>query len=266
MSLLRMVHFMSLAEISVTHLGKHRHSAHYLSAILDGQNILHRFNPLIRFEEFVYTGPVFQPSPHAGLLRITLLLPGSQGKMSVHAGSAVCSLSAGELLCVNAGTGIIYEENITPDTGKIHGISVLLNTTETLKEQPCHITKLIPCSDEHINLSGIETNFGRFTLQLITLSEKYLVNSTSGDNIYVYTVEGTIQIISEGATMLQTSDLFFARMLKNKLIEITPESEATIMVLTALPLPGIPVLLGEMVMTSLPAMNSLLERYRSGML
>lgn len=100
---------MSLSEISVTHLGKYRHSAHYVSAILDGQNILHRFNPLIRFEEFVYTGPVFLPSPHADLLHITLHLSGFQGKMSVHAGSAVCSLSADELLCVNTEIGIFMK-------------------------------------------------------------------------------------------------------------------------------------------------------------
>ncbi|WP_160890727.1 hypothetical protein [Enterobacter sp. ABFQC] len=91
--------------------------------------------------------------------------------MSVRAGSTVCSLSSGELLFINAGEGIIYEENITPDTGLIHGVSILLNTIETLKAQPYNMIKLTNRIDNNLTLYRCKTKFGKFSLNLIIFTE-----------------------------------------------------------------------------------------------
>ncbi|MEI7201451.1 hypothetical protein LOZ86_02570 [Pectobacterium parvum] len=120
--------------VSITHIENQRHSAHYETALIDLKNDACDLNPLIKFEEFIISGPVFQPSPHAGVLRLTLLLPDSTGSLSICVGEDTQLLTPGELFCMNSGSGVVYEERVSSVNCYVHGISILLNTHSTLKK------------------------------------------------------------------------------------------------------------------------------------
>lgn len=155
-----------------THIERQRHSAHYETALIDLRAKECDLNPLISFEEFYLYGPVFQPSPHAGIIRLTLLLSDSTGTLHVQAGTQSEQLNADELFCMNSGAGVLFEERVSPQNAVIHGITVLLNTPSALKRLPGS-TDIIRCNSPHdgfsVCINGDTRGLGSFMFEFCSV-------------------------------------------------------------------------------------------------
>ncbi len=263
-----MAYFMIKDIVSITHIENQRHSAHYETALIDIKNDACDLNPLIKFEEFIISGPVFQPSPHAGVLRLTLLLPDSTGSLSIGVGEDTQLLTPGELFCMNSGSGVVYEERVSSVNCYVHGISILLNTHSTLKKMSYRTEKFQyhpKRNNETLCIDGQKNGLGEFRLDIFTLTEIKKLGIESNERIFIYVLSGEIVTEFYGKKNRLSEKYFIALSHSSKsYFKIDTKKRAQVLILRAKEINEKSILLGYLAMNSQEQINSILEKYRNG--
>lgn len=250
-----------------THIKMQRHSAHYETAMIDLRAPECDLNPLISFEEFYIYGPVFQPSPHAGIVRLTLLLPDTTGTLHFQVGNREDSLHAGELFCMNSGSGVLFQETVSPTDSVIHGITVLLNTHSTLKSLPVS-TYIIGCNlDEDslaITIDGKGYDLGDVIFEVSSGVQARHYSLKKGDKYYVYVLDGEVQNIDRENWV--KGDFITVNCNEDIVYSLNPVTPSRIIVIRARTIDEKTTLLGSLVMNSQDQINAILDKYQTGKL
>lgn len=254
----------------INNIKKIRHSAHYETAMLDIRNSGNDLNPIISFEEFFISGPVFQPSLHAGVLRLTLVLPDSKGSLIISTQDGYKQIAPGELYCLNAGTGVVYKEKPVPGTSYIHGINLLFNTQLEWKtknfQEAIFITKLNHQVME-LSVNGVESELGEFRINYFRFTKPKTYHLNSHEKLFIYLLSGKIEInINGDLNVLHKNDFFsFSSAIENKII-LHPSLASELLIFRSIEVNEKTVFFGNIALSSQEEINTLLEKYSKGYL
>jgi redox-sensitive bicupin YhaK (pirin superfamily) len=95
-----------------------------------------RMDPLLMVDDFVMTGPTFDPHLHAGISAVTMIFEDSIGEfLSRDTLGHNVALRAGDLYWLAAASGAAHEER-PADGARIHALQIFVNLPARLKKEP----------------------------------------------------------------------------------------------------------------------------------
>jgi redox-sensitive bicupin YhaK (pirin superfamily) len=95
-----------------------------------------RMDPLLMVDDFVMTGPTFDPHLHAGISAVTMIFEDSIGQfLNRDTLGHNVALKAGDLYWLAAASGAAHEER-PKDGARIHALQIFVNLPARLKKEP----------------------------------------------------------------------------------------------------------------------------------
>jgi redox-sensitive bicupin YhaK (pirin superfamily) len=118
--------------IGATHkIGENFMARHFSEEMFDG-----RMDPLLMVDDFVMTGPTFDPHLHAGISAVTMMFEDSKGEfLNRDTLGHNVALKAGDLYWLAAASGAAHEER-PAEGARTHALQIFVNLPARLKKEP----------------------------------------------------------------------------------------------------------------------------------
>lgn len=180
---------------------------------LELEALAEQASPLLVFDDFRVSAPIFPPHPHAGFSAVTYVFPDSRGALRSRdslGNDAV--VGPGSVVWTTAGSGVIHEETPAEAGRELHGLQLFVNLSARNKLMPPRSDRLggneVPewrgtGGDRVRVVVGSFKNVSSplippepFVLLDVDLRQEISFELPAGHNGLVYVARGTVEVDS----------------------------------------------------------------------